>query len=139
MSERVIGLTVMAIDTSLPELATSFQVARKGHGEMAIGNVIGSNIFNVLCIIGLSSLIIPLPVAAETLSWDYWWMVGMSVLLFPLMLSGTIGRRAGAVLLTALVTYVVLVLFLAEPKDHEAAAGEQHVAPAVEVDSGQNV
>ena len=99
MSERVIGLTVMAIGTSLPELATSIQAARKGHGQMAIGNVIGSNIFNVLCIIGISSMVIPLPVAEATMCWDYYWMIGLNLLLLPLMLSGTIGRRSGVILL----------------------------------------
>ena len=111
MSDRVIGVTVMAVGTSLPELVTSIQAVRRGHTELAIGNVVGSNIFNVLCIVGLTALIFPLPVAHGTLHWDYWWMVGINLALLPMFLAGfRVGRIEGAVLVVALVTYVSLVL-----------------------------
>ena len=78
MSTRIIGLTVMAIGTSLPELATSLQAVRKGHTDIAIGNVIGSNIFNSLAIVGLSGLIVTLPVVEQMLRVDVWVMLAMS-------------------------------------------------------------
>jgi cation:H+ antiporter len=111
MTERVIGLTVVAIGTSLPELATSIQSARKGHTEIAVANVIGSNIFNVLCIVGVASLILELPVNRGTVGWDYLWMMGFAIVLLPMMLSGrVIGRPAAVVLLVMLVTYVTLLI-----------------------------
>ncbi|MDA3960129.1 MAG: calcium/sodium antiporter [Planctomycetota bacterium] len=115
MSDRVIGVTVMAIGTSLPELATSIQAVRKGHTEIAVSNVIGSNIFNVLCIVGLTALVLPLPVADSTLHWDYWWMMGFGVVLLPILVNGCVRqvtRIEGVLLAIAVVTYVVLVLTL---------------------------
>ena len=84
MSERVIGLTVMAIGTSLPELATSIQAVKKGQHDIAVANVVGSNIFNVFSIVGFSSLIIPLQVHPAMLNWDYPWMFGLSLALCPM-------------------------------------------------------
>ncbi|MHC5067016.1 MAG: calcium/sodium antiporter [Planctomycetota bacterium] len=111
MSERVIGLTVMAIGTSLPELATSIQAVRRGQADIAVANVVGSNIFNVLCIVGLSALILPLPVAQGALHWDYWWMLGINLLLVPIFLRGrSVTRVEGIGLLVILLTYVALVL-----------------------------
>ena len=63
MSERFIGLTVVALGTSLPELFTSVTAARKGNADIAIGNIVGSNIFNILFVVGLSGLIVPVPFA----------------------------------------------------------------------------
>jgi len=113
MSDRVIGVTVMAVGTSLPELVTSVQAVRRDHTELAIGNVVGSNIFNVLCIVGLTALIFPLPVAQGTLNWDYWWMMGINLGLLPMFLIGRhVGRVKGVILVVALVTYITLVLTL---------------------------
>ena len=61
MSERVIGLTVVALGTSLPELATSLQAVRRNETAIAVANVVGSNLFNILCIVGVASLIVPIP------------------------------------------------------------------------------
>lgn len=111
MSKRVIGLTVVAIGTSLPELATSMQAARKGQTEIAVANVVGSNCFNVLCICGIASMFQPLPVPEGMITWDYIWMLGFAVALLPLMLTGrTIQRGEGVFLVIALLTYVTLLV-----------------------------
>jgi cation:H+ antiporter len=113
MSERVIGLTVVALGTSLPELATSMQAVRRGETAIAVANVAGSNIFNILCIIGVASIIIPIPVNPSTLSYDFYWMMGFILMLLPLMLRGRVIRRGeGIGLLVGLVTYITTLLLL---------------------------
>ena len=83
ISEAVIGLTLVAVGTSLPELATSVSAAAKGRADVALGNVIGSNIFNLLSIIGVAGLVGPLPVPPQMLALDLWVMLGAAVLLLP--------------------------------------------------------
>jgi cation:H+ antiporter len=110
-SERVIGLTIVSIGTSLPEIVASLMSSLRGRSDIAIGNVIGSNLFNILCILGLSGLIAPLPVQAELLSKDCWWMLGVTLLIFPLMFTRrNINRGEGAVLMTAYAIYLGLLL-----------------------------
>lgn len=111
MSERVIGLTIVAAGTGAPEVATSLVAARKGQGEIALGNVIGSNIFNILGILGVSALITPLAVSEAMLQSDFIWMLGLSFLLFPLMRSESVVSRAeGGVLVAAYGTYLTLLV-----------------------------
>ena len=113
MSERVIGLTVVALGTSLPELATSIQAVRRDETAIAVANVVGSNLFNILCIVGIASLIVPIPVNPSTLSYDFYWMMGFILILLPLMLRGRVIRRGeGIFLLIALVTYITTLLVL---------------------------
>ena len=110
VSERLIGLTIVAAGTGAPELATSVVAARRGQSEMALGNVIGSNIYNVLGILGVSALVSPLTVTAEILGNDMWWMLGLSFLLFPMMRSRyVVTRWEGGVLLLAYLVYLVLL------------------------------
>ncbi len=110
-SERVIGLTIVSIGTSLPEIVASLMSSLRGRSDVAIGNVIGSNLFNILCILGLSGLIAPLPVQAELLTNDCWWMLGVTLLIFPLMFTRrSINRAEGAVLLAAYTIYLGLLL-----------------------------
>lgn len=85
ISEAVIGLTLVAVGTSLPELATSITAAFKGRADVALGNVIGSNIFNLLAIIGIASLVGPLPVPDEMKRLDLWVMLGASALIAPFL------------------------------------------------------
>jgi len=100
VSEAVIGLTIVAVGTSLPELAASVAAALKGARDIAIGNVIGSNIFNILAILGVSALVAPLAVAPGFLMRDLPVMLGVSVLLcLALALRGRLGRGGGAALL----------------------------------------
>ncbi len=107
ISDRVIGLTITAAGTSLPELATSIVAARRGQPDIALANVLGSNIFNVLGILGTVALVTPQTVHPAIVGSDNWWMVGTALLLFPLMLSGRrVARWEGAVLLVAYAVYL---------------------------------
>jgi cation:H+ antiporter len=107
VSTTVIGLTVVAAGTSLPELVTSLVAAYRGHDDIAVGNVIGSNIFNVMAIAGPTAILHPLPIPGEVLDRDNLWMVGLSALLLPLMRSGLrVNRIEGAVLLLAFGAYL---------------------------------
>lgn len=115
MSELVIGLTIVAIGTSLPEMASSVMAAYRGHADIAIGNVLGSNIYNVLCVLGITAIITPLPTSAPTLMWlDIPVMIGFALVLVPMMLMGLkITRWNGALLLGAYAVYVGYSLRLA--------------------------
>jgi cation:H+ antiporter len=100
LSERVIGLTVVSMGTGLPEVAASVAAARRGQSEMALGNVIGSNIVNIFGILGTVAIIRPLAVDAEALTHDVWWMVAVSFLLLPIIRRGfVINRIEGGLLL----------------------------------------
>lgn len=111
VSATVIGLTIVAAGTSTPELVTSLMAARRGQDDIAVGNVVGSNIFNVLGILGTTALIQPLPVPSEIIVRDNWWMMGASLLLFPLMKSGMrINRLEGVGLLTGFCAYMALLI-----------------------------
>lgn len=111
LSERVIGLTIVAAGTSVPELAASIIAARRGQPDIALANVIGSNVFNVLGILGVVALIKPQTVNPQIIASDNWWMVGTAFALLPLMATGMrVNRLEGAALLAAYVTYVGLLL-----------------------------
>ena len=111
LSERVIGLTIVAAGTSVPELAASIVAARRGQPDIALANVIGSNVFNVLGILGVVALIKPQTVNPQIIASDNWWMVGTAFALLPLMATGMrVNRLEGAALLAAYVTYVGLLL-----------------------------
>ena len=107
ISETVIGLTLVAIGTSLPELATTVAAAIRRQADVAIGNVVGSNIFNLSAIIGTAAIVSPLEVPAEILSRDLWIMIGATVLLIPLVLfCRPIGRITGGCFLIAYAIYL---------------------------------
>jgi cation:H+ antiporter len=109
--DTVIGLTLVALGTSLPELATTVMAAIRRQADVAIGNVIGSNMFNLLGIIGIASLIAPMPVDPALLRFDLWVMLAASVLLVPFVFFGRDVTRIWGVALTALyVAYVGIVL-----------------------------
>jgi cation:H+ antiporter len=111
LSERVIGLTVVAAGTSLPELFASLQAARKGYSEVAIANVIGSNLFNTLCILGITGMVIPLPVNQGTLSVDLWWMSAFLIVIIPGMIfRERIGRGHGIILIAGYIGYTIFLL-----------------------------
>lgn len=111
VSETVIGLTLVAVGTSLPELATTVMAAIRKHSEVALGNVIGSNLFNLLAIIGITSLFGTLTVPENLLQFDLWVMAGASLILLPFaMLHWNMNRLVGAVLTTLYVAYVVSLL-----------------------------
>lgn len=111
VSETVIGLTLVAVGTSLPELATTVMAAIRKHSEVALGNVIGSNLFNLLGIIGVTSLFGVLPVPESILRYDLWVMAGASLVLLPFaMLHWNMNRLTGAILTTLYLFYVVSLL-----------------------------
>ncbi|WP_025054612.1 calcium/sodium antiporter [Sulfitobacter noctilucicola] len=111
VSDTVIGLTLVAIGTSLPELATTVMAALRRQADVALGNVIGSNLFNLLAIIGIASLVGPIRVDPEFLRFDLWVMLGASLMLFPFVyLKMDITRFWGIVLSVLYVSYLVVVL-----------------------------
>ncbi len=109
--DAVIGLTLVALGTSLPELATTVMAAIRRQADVAIGNVIGSNLFNLLAIIGIAALIAPIEVSPGFLQFDLWVMLGASLLLMPFVLFGRDLTRPWGIGLTALyLGYVTIVL-----------------------------
>jgi cation:H+ antiporter len=108
ISETVIGLTLVAIGTSLPELATSIIAAFKKQADVAMGNVIGSNVFNLLGIIGVAGFVGDIPVPAEMLNYDLWIMAAVSLLLIPfILMRHHITRAVGIAFVAAYVAYTV--------------------------------
>lgn len=111
VSDTIIGLTLVALGTSLPELATTVMAALRKQADVAFGNVIGSNMFNLLGIIGVSSMVGTLPVDQELMEFDIWVMLGVSVLLGIFVLRRIDITRVWGVVLTALyLLYVLAVL-----------------------------
>jgi len=111
MSEAAIGLTLVAVGTSLPELATTVMAAYRRQADVAIGNVIGSNMFNLLAIIGIASLVGPIPVARDFLEFDLWVMLGASIVLLPFVfLPWKMGRIVGCIFSALYILYVLVVL-----------------------------
>ncbi|MFC7705679.1 calcium/sodium antiporter [Plastorhodobacter daqingensis] len=111
ISETIIGLTLVAVGTSLPELATTVAAALRREADVALGNVIGSNMFNLLAIIGIAGLVGPLPVDPSFLTLDLWIMLGASLLLAPFVFRGwPINRAWGAGLTALYVGYLALLL-----------------------------
>lgn len=109
--ETVIGLTLVAVGTSLPELATTVMAALRRQADVALGNVIGSNMFNLLAIIGVASFIGPIPVDRNILEFDLWIMLAASLALLPfVMFKIDITRRYGVLLTAAYVGYIAVVL-----------------------------
>jgi len=109
ISERVVGITVIAFGTSVPELATSLIAAVNKNTDISIGNIIGSNIFNIFAILGITSAVQPVNVNPDFLGWDYPWMIGIAVLLLVLMIplkNGIISRWKGAIMLGLYVFYI---------------------------------
>jgi len=112
VSSLVIGLTVVAFGTSAPELSISVLSLLKGQADLSVGNVVGSNIANILLILGSSALVAPLVVSAQLVRLHVPIMIGASFLVFLLSLNGKLGRWDGAVLVTALVLYTVSLMRL---------------------------
>ncbi|TDI62166.1 MAG: calcium/sodium antiporter [Alphaproteobacteria bacterium] len=111
ISEAAIGLTMVAIGTSLPELSTSIVAALRKHCDVAIGNVIGSNLFNLLGIMGITSMITVIPVPESFLTIDLWVMLGTALMLIPIgVFNAPINRMTGIIFLTAYASYIAWVL-----------------------------
>ncbi len=109
MSEFFIGLTIVAVGTSLPELATSVVAAMRGNSDISLGNVLGSNVFNVFFILGLVGLIMPIQGAASALTFDMPLLLCLSFILWPLCMSGRLTRRGGLMLCAVYAVYVFVI------------------------------
>jgi len=107
ISERVIGITIIAIGTSLPELVTSIIAIRKGHTDIGIGNIIGSNIYNILMIVGVASAIAGITINSE-IYFDYLIMIGFSLVLLIIMKLGIISRNIGIGLVCGYFVYLAV-------------------------------
>jgi len=128
VSELIIGLTIIAAGTSLPEVATSVVAALKGERDIAVGNVVGSNIFNILTVLGISSIVAPagVGVAKVALEFDILFMIAVAVACFPVFFHGyRIGRISGFFFLAFYVAYVVYLILGAQ--SHVAFAGYRQV------------
>lgn len=111
ISEKLISVTVVAFGTSLPELVTSCTAAYRKESDISVGNLIGSNIFNILAILGLSSLVHPIEVNPSILHFDMIYMLGISALVFPLMYFGNkLGRWKGLILVSFYFIYIYFAI-----------------------------
>lgn len=119
LSELVVGLTIVAAGTSLPEVATSIVAALKGERDIAVGNVVGSNIFNILAVLGFSSLFSPDPIAVPVAAqnFDIPVMVAIAIACLPVFFTGMIARWQGALFLAFYVAYVAYLILNASEHD----------------------
>jgi cation:H+ antiporter len=123
VSPLVIGLTIVAIGTASPEVAVSLQAAANGQVDLTLGNVLGSNIFNILFILGLTSIVAPIVIAEQLIRKDAPILLGVSMLSFVLAFDGNLGAMDGAILLLLLVVYTVFAL-----KQHESRKVQKEYA-----------
>jgi len=108
----IIGVTVLAFGTSVPELATSVIAAYRKQTDIAIGNLIGSNIFNILCVVGITGSVAGMPLPKSVLETDVWWMLGITVLILPIMAFGTkINRWKGLLLISVYFSYMFFLIY----------------------------
>lgn len=135
----VIGLTVVAFGTSAPELAVSVKAAFSGQAELAIANVVGSNIFNVLFILGLAALISPLIISHQLIRQDVPIMVGVSVLAVLMTLDGNISKLEAAILALGLLTYTWFLFYQGKKKGADVSDGEVEEMLKAKVPTWQNL
>ena len=113
ISERIISVSIVSFGTSIPEFSASIIAALKKEKDLSIGNLIGSNIFNVFAVLGITSMIKPIvDIDKGLINNDFWWMFGAVLLLYPLMLffkKQHIGRIEGSILLLFYITYICLL------------------------------
>ncbi|MFN3810282.1 MAG: calcium/sodium antiporter [Roseateles asaccharophilus] len=132
ISPLVVGLTIVSIGTSAPEVAISLGSALQGQADLALGNVLGSNIFNVLFILGVSAVILPLSVNAQIVRQEIPVMIGASLLLLPLMLDGVVNRWEGLLMLGLMAAYIV---HLVRSPSQESAEVERELLDELPKDS----
>jgi cation:H+ antiporter len=136
ISPLVVGLTVVAFGTSAPEMAVSVQAVLSGQIDIALGNVVGSNIFNVLFILGLSALIIPLLVARQLIRQEVPIMIGASLLLFALAWDGRLSRYDAALMFGLMLAYTVFLIWQSR-RESKALAAESTAESSTEIASGK--
>lgn len=141
ISPLVIGLTVVAFGTSAPELAVSVVSSLSGQGDIALGNVIGSNIANILLILGISAVVVPLAVQRQLLRFDLPIMVTISCLMWLFALNGNIGQWEGLILFAGVICYTAFLIVQSRRQEKALSAQEEvfiAVTPSVR-DKVQNV
>ena len=124
ISPLVIGLTIVAFGTSAPEMAVSVGAAFAGEADLALGNVVGSNIFNVLLILGISALVTPLVVNQQLVRLDVPLMIVASILVLLFGMDGNVGRTEGAVLFAGILAYTVFLIFQSRKENNAAVRAE---------------
>lgn len=130
ISPLVIGLTVVAFGTSSPELAVAIQAALAGNADIAMGNVVGSNLFNILFTLGISALIVPLFVSSRLIHWDVPLMIAASATMLLLGLDGRIGRLDGLALFSILLAYIYWCVRQSRRESNKVKAEFAREAPA---------
>ena len=116
MEEHVIGLTIVAFGTSAPELVTSAVAAYRKQTDISLGNLVGSNIFNIMAVIGITAMAHPIAVKESVLYFDFWWMLGIAIGLGVMLFVGSrIGRIKGFVLFLTYLVYIALLIFREGP------------------------
>ena len=126
VSPIVVGLTVVSMGTSAPELVISIVASLRGNPDLAVGNVMGSNLANIGLVLGISAILRPLHVSTKVVMREVWVMVGMTLLLLPLIWDSQIGRLEGSLLVTMLVFYLTYVVWRSKKDGPEAPHVEQH-------------
>lgn len=107
VSDFIIGVTVVAFGTSVPEIFASVFAALKGEGDLSIGNLIGSNVMNILLVLGGTSLTTDIPIESQVMTNDYWWMLGAALLLYPILKRGNnVNRLQGVIYVCFYLAYV---------------------------------
>lgn len=129
LSQLMIGLTVVAFGTSSPELVVSVKAALSQQGDLSVGNVVGSNIFNIAVILGLTALVCPIPVRRQIIRLDAPIALGVALVLMLLMFNDVLGRIEGSLLFAGIIAYVVLNLVIArrQPGESDAEEGDESV------------
>ncbi len=126
--QLVIGLTIVAMGTSAPEAAVSLTAALKGSADISIGNVVGSNILNILIILGISSIITPLAVAKSTMRIEIPFMIIVTLLLFLEGIDGTVSLVDGIVLWLVFILYLIYLFQLAKKNKVDSEEDKQHTS-----------
>lgn len=129
ISPLVVGLTVVAFGTSAPEMAVSIGASLAGQADLALGNVVGSNIFNVLLILGLSALVAPLVVSRQLVRLDVPLMIAVSVLVLLMGIDGRISRLDGAILFAGILSYTAYLIHQGRRESREGRTAAQQTEP----------
>lgn len=133
--QLIIGLTIVAMGTSAPEAAVSITAAFNGSADITIGNIVGSNILNVLIILGLSALVYPLTVAKSTILVDIPVTIGVTILLLLLGLDGTVTRLDGIIMLAIFVAYLLFLIHSAKKEKNALQANQSQAEESASLDS----
>lgn len=137
--QLVIGLTIVAMGTSMPEAAVSISAALKGSADITIGNVVGSNILNILIILGLSAIVTPLAVGRTTIRYEMPFLIGITILLFIQGLDGAVGLPDGIVQSMFFIAYLLYLLVLAKKERDRRETGKCETCMCTEAASQKNL